>query len=407
MRGRDPHENNRTATSLELLFDLVFVVAFGVAGSQFAHLIAEGHYYSGILGFSFSMFAVCWAWINFSWFASAYDTDDWLHRLATMVQMVGVLILTLGLPEVFHSIDEGVHVRNEVMVAGYVVMRVAMVFQWLRAAKQDPERRRTCLTYAIAITIAQCGWVGVIFVPATVTTTLWLAAVLIILEFAGPYIAENRMGGTPWHPHHIAERYGLLAIIALGEGVVGTVQSLSAVVEIDGWSADSILVGIAGIGLTFGMWWVYFLVPTGEVLHEHRYRAFIFGYLHIAVFAAIAATGAGLHVAAYFISHESHLNEVQTVLTVAIPIALYMTSVFILYGLLVQHWDFFHLLMMGLVLVVLACAAYLAAIGLGMPACLIVAMCAPFVTVISFEIFGHRYAATGMERMRSTGASAS
>ena len=38
------------------------------------------------------------------------------------------------------------------------------------------------------------------------------------------------MGGTPWHAHHIAERYGLLAIIALGEGVVGTVASLAAVV---------------------------------------------------------------------------------------------------------------------------------------------------------------------------------
>ena len=51
------------------------------------------------------MFAVTWAWINFSWFASAYDTDDWIYRLTTMVQMVGVLILALGLPEMFESLD--------------------------------------------------------------------------------------------------------------------------------------------------------------------------------------------------------------------------------------------------------------------------------------------------------------
>ena len=30
MLGRDPHEEGRTATTLELLFDLTFVVAFGL-----------------------------------------------------------------------------------------------------------------------------------------------------------------------------------------------------------------------------------------------------------------------------------------------------------------------------------------------------------------------------------------
>jgi len=41
MSGRDPNEPHRAATPLELLYDLTFVVAFGVAGEQFAHLLAE------------------------------------------------------------------------------------------------------------------------------------------------------------------------------------------------------------------------------------------------------------------------------------------------------------------------------------------------------------------------------
>ena len=41
-----------------------------------------------------------------------------------MVQMVGVIILALGLPEMFTSIDAGRDLDNRVMVAGYVVMRV-------------------------------------------------------------------------------------------------------------------------------------------------------------------------------------------------------------------------------------------------------------------------------------------
>jgi low temperature requirement protein LtrA len=92
------------------------------------------------------MFAICWAWINFSWFASAYDTDDWAFRLLTMVQMAGVLILALGLPEMFESVHAGDHIDNWVMVAGYVVMRVAMVGQWLRVMREDPARRPCAMT---------------------------------------------------------------------------------------------------------------------------------------------------------------------------------------------------------------------------------------------------------------------
>ena len=98
MSGRDPHERGRASTPLELLFDLTFVIAFGTAADELAHLLADDHVREGIIGFCFATFAMSWAWINFSWFASAYDTDDWIYRLTTMVQMVGVIVLALGLP---------------------------------------------------------------------------------------------------------------------------------------------------------------------------------------------------------------------------------------------------------------------------------------------------------------------
>ena len=118
--GRDPDEEHRSATPLELLFDLTIVVAFSTAADELAHLIADGHTWAGIAGFAFASFAVIWAWVNYSWFASAYDTDDWLFRVATMVQMVGVIVLALGLPQMFESIDHGGTLDNRVMVAGYV-----------------------------------------------------------------------------------------------------------------------------------------------------------------------------------------------------------------------------------------------------------------------------------------------
>ncbi|HJT92762.1 MAG TPA: low temperature requirement protein A [Mycobacterium sp.] len=403
MSGRDPHEEHRVATPLELLFDLTFVVAFGIAANEFAHMLAENHVWVGLLCFSFATFAVCWAWINFTWFASAYDTDDWVYRLMTMLQMVGVIVMALGFPQMYASVEHGEHVDNRVMVAGYVVMRIALVGQWLRAAKQDPEHRSACLTYVIAVTVAQAGWVASIFLDTSVAVTFAVVVALVGVETLGPVLAETRKGGTPWHAHHITERYGLLAIIALGEGVVGTVASLSAVVGAQGWTFDAVFVAVAGIGLTFGMWWTYFVVPQADLLHAHRERSFWFGYFHIVLFGAIVATGAGLHVAAYYIEHHSKLASVGTVLSVALPVGAYILSTYVLYILMVRTVDAFHALLVALTAVVLGAAVWLAAAGISMANCLLVVTLAPMVTVVGYELLGHRHAAEALAKSLDAG----
>jgi low temperature requirement protein LtrA len=272
-------------------------------------------------------------------------------------------------------------------------MRIALVGQWLRAAKQDPDRRSACLTYVVFVTVAQIGWIGTIFLHTSVPVTFVIVVLLIGVEMLGPFLAERRKGGTPWHAHHIAERYSLLAIIALGEGVVGTVASLSAVIGAQGWSFDAIFVAVAGIGLTFGMWWTYFVAPQSDLLHAHRELSFRFGYLHIVVFGAIVATGAGLHAAANYIEHHSELGSVETVLSVALPVAAYIASVYVLYTMLVRAFDTFHVLLIVLTAVVLAGAVLLANAGVSMTICLLVVTLAPMVTVVGYEVLGHRHAA--------------
>ena len=397
MRGRDPHEKHRVATPLELLFDLTFAVAFGVGASQLAHMLAAGHVAAGITAFVFATFAICWAWINFTWFASAYDTDDWVFRLMTMIEMVGVLILALGLPAFFTSIEHGHHVDNAVLVAGYVVMRIALVGQWLRAARQDPGRRAAALTYVTNVSLVQLGWIGTIFLPTSVPVTLGIWAVLIAIELTGPGLAERRCGGTPWHAHHIAERYSLLAIIALGEGVVGTVASLSAMIGEQGWSADAVALAVAGTALTFGMWWVYFMVPAAEVLHAHRERSFWFGYLHMPIFGAIVATGAGLDFAALTIKGHTALGPVGTVWAVVIPLGIYIALVYLLYAVMLRSVDALHLLLVALTAAVLAATVVLALVGVPMSACLLVASLAPMVSVVGYELIGHRHAAVALK----------
>ncbi|CUR54945.1 conserved membrane hypothetical protein [metagenome] len=401
MTGRDPGQHHRAATSLELMFDLTFVIAFGTAADELAHALAADHVGTGIVGFLFATFAISWAWINFSWFASAYDTDDWIYRLTTMVQMVGVLILALGLPDMFESLEHGEHVDNTVMVLGYVVMRVPMVAQWARAAAQDPTRRRSCQIFIITILTAQVGWIALLLADTGIATMFGFAGLLVLIELAGPVIAERRVSETPWHPHHIAERYGLLVIIALGEGLLGTMASLSAIVGPNGpgWSVDVAVLGLAGTALTFGMWWVYFTVPSGEVLSVRRDRSFGWGYGHIPLFGATVAVGAGLHVAAYFIEHHSELGVTGTVLTVALPVAVYLLLVFGLYSLLTRSVDPFHLLLVALSAAVIAASLLLASAGLSMQWSIAVLALTPWVTVVGYEVAGHRHNADVLARL--------
>jgi low temperature requirement protein LtrA len=396
MRGRDRHEAHRVATPLELLFDLTFVIAFGLAASQLAYALAEGHYTTALLGFGLASFAICWAWVNFSWFASAYDTDDWIFRIVTMVQMIGVLVFAIGLPRMFASIEEGEHFDISVMVLGYVIMRIALVFQWLRAARQDPARRRACLTYATAVSVAQLGWVVLIFVELSIAVAFSLSVLLVLVELAGPIVAERKDGGTPWHAHHIVERNCLFAIIALGEGVVGTVAALSAVIEQQGWTLDVALIGIAGTGLTFGIWWVYYVLPSAPILHAHRDRSFVWGYSQMVLVTAIVATGAGLHVAANFIEHKAHIGPLATVLTVAVPVGVFLGLIYALYYYLVRRFDPFHLWLLSATAGVVAVAVGAALSGVSMAVCLLILMLAPAVTVVGYEVRGYRHHAEAL-----------
>ena len=399
--GRDPSERDRAATPLELLYDLTIVVAFGTAADQLAEYVSEGRAATGIVGFVLAAFAVSWAWLNYSWFASAYDTDDWYFRLATMVQMIGVIVLSLGLAQMFASLEHGHSLDIGVMVGGYVVMRIGLVALWAQVARQDPERALAARSYIVTVSLAQVGWVALAVVGPPVGAAVAVFFVLILFELVGPLLAERR-AATPWHPAHIAERYGLLVIITLGEVIIGTVAALNAVVHGEaGWSLDAALLAVAGVGLTLGCWWMYFVVPWSEPLVRHRERAvaFAFGYGHLLIFAPLAAIGAGLHVAAFGLEHEAKIGATATVLSVAIPIAVYVAVLYALYAVLMRSRDPFHIGLLAGTAAILVLSVLLAVVGVDVSVCLVVMVLAPATTVVGYETVGHRHVTDALERL--------
>jgi uncharacterized BrkB/YihY/UPF0761 family membrane protein len=109
--------------------------------------------------------------------------------------------------------------------------------------------------------------------------------------------------------------------------------------------------------------------------------------------------GGGLHVAAYGLEGEAKISSTAIVLSVAIPVALYVAVLYGLYSLLMRERDPFHIGLLAGTVLVLLLTVLLATAGASVTACLLVLTLAPIVTVVGYETLGHRHVAAALERL--------
>jgi len=329
MAARATDEPHRVSSQLELLFDLTFVIAVAALTERFAEAIGDGRASEQIVPFLQVFFAIWWAWANFTWFASAFDTDDVPFRLMTAVQMAGVLVLAAGVPAALDHGDYGA------VTLGYLIMRLGLLTQWLRVALEDPASRATALRWATGIAVLEIGWLlrlrlddaGLLSDAAA----LAIFGMLVVCELAVPLWAERKQP-TSWHPHHIAERYGLFAIILLGEGVFAASTGVQRALVAGGVSAPLVTIGVSALVLVLALWWLYFLHPAGEGLAAHRERSYLWGYGHYGIFAALAAVGAGLSIAVEQTGGHVVVSAVAVAYAVAVPVAVFLVLVWALHS---------------------------------------------------------------------------
>jgi low temperature requirement protein LtrA len=311
------------STPLELFFDLCFVVAVAQAAAPLHHAVAENHVWDGVRGYLMVFFAIWWAWMNFTWFASAYDTDDDVYRITTLVQIAGALVLAAGVAPAFDGGD------YTVVTIGYVLMRLAMVAQWLRAARSDERRRATALRYATGISLLQVLWLARLALPERWLTPTFL--ILVVLELLVPIVAERAEGGpTTYHPHHITERYGLFTIIVLGESVAAATVAVRTGLDTGEHMTEMVSLAAAGLVIVFALWWLYFDRSAHGLLTTLR-TSILWGYGHYFIFASAAAVGAGLAVVVDYDTHHAEISRTVAAYAVALPVAVYLLFVWILH----------------------------------------------------------------------------
>ena len=316
---RDPQESHRAATPLELFTDLCYVVGIAQAALTLEHEIAEGHPVNGLIYFGVSFFAIWWAWLNFAWFSSAYDPDDATHRVLTLMQILGSLVLAAGIPRFFEQ-------DFTLGITGYVIMRVGLVLMWLRAANGHPERRRTALRYAGGLLAVQVIWV-VTLVATGGELALWQFLVIGVLDFAVPFVAEAA-GTTPWHPQHIAERYGLFFIIVLGETILAVTIAIQEVLDEADPPTNVWFVVAGGVLITFAAWWLYFSRENADVLTSNAV-GYLWGFGHYAIFGSAAAVGAGLAARVAFYDDHAEVSDTVSAAFVTVPVAVLLAALWV------------------------------------------------------------------------------
>lgn len=383
LRARDIHEKNRAATELELLFDLVFVIAIAAAAHGLSHEISAGHTASGVFKFGLAFFVIWWPWNQFTWFASSFDNNDPAYRINVLVIMIGALFIAAGMSGFFKAL------YLVYVFIGYVIIRLAFAVLWIRVALANPKYRKMAVQFAVGQILIQIAWGLVVFCVTNGTALFYVIFVIgIIIELFLPWFAEKE-GSPHWHRHHIMERFGLLNIIVLGEVLLGASKTFETAFE-SGFTAQYAMLAVVTAGIAFAMWWLYFSEVEHLESHDKK-RTFIWGYGHFLVFASGAAVGSGLAVALENLSgHDfAHpISELVVSLSVSIPLGIYVFSLWLVRDRFALHSKH------GLILLIFALA--IVASGF-IPNSIIPTPLAPGILLI-FCLFSHSFSQISLSK---------
>lgn len=278
---RDFDVADRKSTWLELFFDLCFAAAIATLADGL-HSDPSLH---GLLPFAALFVPVWWVWTQFTWFGTAWDNDDLLHRLGLLVAMLLVIVLAATIPKVYEGNDR-------VFVLAYVGMQVLLVAMFARVLPHAGKAHRFARNSMVGNLIGAVIMLSSVWVEAPLRYWIWAMAVLELMVV--PVFARRSYEGQPFDSSHLPERYGLFTIIVLGESVVTVGVGLGEV-QLDGGAVASAVLGFA---IAAAIWWSYFETVSSTALSRDRiWASFVWGYGHLFGYAGIAATAVGVDLA--------------------------------------------------------------------------------------------------------------
>ncbi|MBB3060087.1 low temperature requirement protein A [Microbulbifer rhizosphaerae] len=319
-RVKGSHNEHKVSFS-ELFFDLVFVYAI----TQTTHLLIHHFTPYGAFQAMLLLLAVWWVWVFTAWVTNWLDPERIPVRLVLFALMLLGMILSISIPEAF-----GKH--GMLFALAYVTMQLGRtLFFCLHSRKHDPVLHNDFLRMSLWFALAAVFWIAGALQIEKTRTILWTAALVLeylsaSLSFRVPGLGRSDSGEWKISGAHMAERCGLLVIIALGESLLVTGNSFAE----RHWGIATITSFLSAFVATVAMWWIYFSLSAERASermnkseHTGAMARLVYTYIHFLIIAGIVLTAAADE---FILAHASGHVSLPTLVAVIGGPALYLVG---------------------------------------------------------------------------------
>lgn len=279
-------------TTMELLFDLVYVYAFIQVTTWIAEEFSWRSTAEGVL-----MLAILWwVWVAWAWLGNVMRADRGLPLAGFIVAMVAVFGLALTVRGIWDA-DGGAFAPVAFAVL-YAIVRLVHAGLYYWGARDDAQlRRQILLSTAAWMPAAALLVVGALLPP---DQRLYWWAGTVALDIVATWLLSVR--GPGWRVNsgsHFAERFDLIVILALGESVLA-VGTTAADLDI---SPELLGIGLLAVLVAIALWWPYFkdvrpaledALEQAEPERKPDLARDAYTYLHLPLVIGIILVAAGV-----------------------------------------------------------------------------------------------------------------
>jgi len=278
-------DESRTASRLDLFFDLAFVLVV----AELASGLRADPTVHGVLLFAGLFTVVWWSWMSSTLYSNRFDHDDVVFRLNKLAGMAAVIGLAA-------SASDATGTYVNAFVLSYVLLRVILLLQYARAYRHVEQARAGIGLYLLGTGAGAVLWSASLAVHGPARYVLW--GVGLLLDALAPLLVTAKRIEVPLHMEHLPERFSLFVILVLGESVAAVAHGLHDAK----WPSGAVVTAVVAFVLTAALWWSYFdlggaaakhmLEEAGGERSTASHDVYVYGQLPLAL--ALAVAGAAM-----------------------------------------------------------------------------------------------------------------
>jgi low temperature requirement protein LtrA len=269
----------RRVTWAELFFDLVVVFAV----TEVAAALHADSSWAGLLRAVVVFVPIYWTWVGTTMRVNVIGAEAAATRLWLFAVAFCALLMALAVPAAYHS-------RALLLAIAYWIARTILALTMARRGRLG--------LHPYSVSMVGTGPLLVLgaLLHGRWQLTIWAVAALI--DLSTPTVLRSRLRSLQLAPGHLAERFGLFLLIALGESVVAVGAPAASAARVDA----QVLAGVAAAFVfTVGLWWVYFHFAADAVRHalataqvQLDIARHVLSYGHLLFIAAVIAVSVGM-----------------------------------------------------------------------------------------------------------------